>query len=80
MEVDVVNIGVEHVPCEDGLDFVAEEGPEDLRKVWDIGICGGFTLCEMNEVPSFWRYTIFETHTIDVRRKPVCSRCTCDVP
>ena len=37
----------------------------------DIGMCRIFTLCKMDEVHLILKYTFFETHKVDVRRKPV---------
>jgi hypothetical protein len=33
MEVDVVNLGVEHRSFEEGLDIVAKEAPEDYGRL-----------------------------------------------
>jgi hypothetical protein len=38
--------------------------------MWDMGICGDFTLCEIGEVHLILEDTFFETHMVDVRRKP----------
>ena len=33
----------------------------------------------MDEVPFILKVIFFETHMVDVRRKPVCLRCVYDV-
>ena len=30
--------------------------------MWDIGICGDFTLYEMDEMISFWRHILWNSH------------------
>jgi len=38
--------------------------------MWDIKIYKDFILCEIDEVHLILEDTFFETHVVDVRRKP----------
>jgi hypothetical protein len=58
--------------------FAKGEPHETKEVVWNVNLkCGmlefkeNFTLCEMDEVDLILEDTFFETHTVDVRRKPV---------